>query len=168
MVDFGQKVVYNFFVFKRGVMFLGTYFYQKDDKNRIRLPKAIKQLCDDEKLYITKGFGNCLFVMTEKVFKDKIISQLEKHNTLDPELYACMSMIMSATEEFEGDQQGRYTIPSSLLEYADIKKDICILGVGDRIEIWNSDRWQDKVNKFDANFDKNFKKAIEVLNKNGI
>ncbi len=149
-------------------MFLGTYYYQKDDKNRIRLPKNIKQVCGEDTLYITKGFGNCLFVMTEKAFKDKIISQLEKNNTLDPELYSCMSMIMSATELFVADNQGRYTIPSTLNDYAKLEKDICILGVGDRIEIWNTDIWKKKVSHFDADFDKNFKKAIEVINKNGV
>lgn len=147
-------------------MFLGTYYYQADNNNRIRLPKNLKsQISENEQLLISKGFEGCLFVMTLSSFKNKIISQFDKSSALDPEMSKCATMLLSATENFVSDAQGRFSIPANLMQYANIEKDIAILGAGDRIEIWNADSWQAKVKDFDNNFDKNFKNAVEVLNK---
>jgi len=119
--------------------FQSTYQYTVDEKGRINIPAKFRKPDESiayDKFVITRGLDGCLFVYPvaewEKV-KEKI---RELPYTLrKTRLYE--RYVIPNTVEAEVDKQGRITIPQHLLEYAKIKKEVKILGMLERIEIWD-------------------------------
>ena len=62
-----------------------------------------------------------------------------------------MRFFLSGATNTEFDKQGRINIASPLMKYADLKKDCVIIGVGDRLEIWSSDRWNNFIDENEDN-----------------
>ena len=63
-------------------------------------------------------------------------------------------MLLAGAQDVMLDELGRVTLPKTLIEYADLKKDVSILGVGERIELWNSARWEGYSKKASGTFQK--------------
>jgi len=125
-------------------MFKGKYVYKIDSKGRINLPKAFRDVLQrnyDDRIVIT-NFDFCLVgyplaeweLLQEKVkllpdFQEKILS--------------FMRFFYSGATECQLDKQGRILLPSALRQYAGLDKEVVIIGVSNRIEIWDKERWQD-------------------------
>lgn len=132
-------------------MFLGEYKYSCDDKNRLRLPPKFKK-CLAEGVVLTKGNDGCIFVVPKNEFE----SIFEKVNNLpmfDSRAQKPLRMLFSSAVEVEEDNQGRFLLPLNLKEYAKINKDIVFIGVGNRIELWASEVWQEYNDNANSNFD---------------
>ena len=94
-----------------------------------------------EKFIITKGLDGCLFGFSQKEwanFEEKLKTlPLTNKNARD-----FVRFFLSGATECEIDKQGRFLITSNLREYANMDKEIIIIGVGTRIEIWNREKWK--------------------------
>lgn len=95
-----------------------------------------------DKFYITRGLDKCLFVFTEdewktqeRKFKDMSFTRQDARQFI--------RLYFSGACEVTCDKQGRILIPQYLKEFAEIKEDVVIVGVSDRIEIWAKERWKD-------------------------
>ena len=108
----------------------GEYNHQVDAKNRIRIPNKLKGT--DESLYFTKGTNNCIFVFTAEAVAPKfeMLNQVKMH---DEEQRKGYRAFIKSFQVVESDNQGRMVIPSKLIEFAKIDKDIVICGAGDHI-----------------------------------
>lgn len=121
-------------------VFIGEYEHSVDAKGRVIMPAKLR---DDigEKFILTKGLDGCLFAYsgTEWLnFEEKLKTlPLTNKNARD-----FVRFFLSGAIECEIDKQGRFLIPSNLREYAKLDKEIVILGVGTRIEIWNKETWK--------------------------
>lgn len=122
-------------------MFLGEFQHTLDNKGRLILPAKFRDALADG-LIITKGMENCLFVFPKKewlVFEKKIASlPLTKKDARKFTRF----FFAGATEDVP-DRQGRISIPQHLREYASLKKDVVIIGVSTRLEIWDKKIWDD-------------------------
>lgn len=105
-----------------------------------------------EKFYILKGFDSCLFVYAEDEF-NKFINKLEENNQGKKDVRAVQRFFYSSVQELEFDKQGRLLIPSLLKDFAEINKDVVILGVSKRIEIWSLEKWEAYLANQAANID---------------
>lgn len=120
-------------------MFIGEYEHSVDAKGRVIMPAKLR---DDigEKFILTKGLDGCLFAYSQTEwtnFEEKLKTlPLTNKNARD-----FVRFFLSGAIECEIDKQGRFLIPSNLRNYSKLDKDIVILGVGTRIEIWNKDTW---------------------------
>jgi len=114
-------------------MFLGEYDYQMDKKGRIILPKKIRSQLG-KKIIIAEGIGGCLCGYQLNEFK-KLTEKItdEKRNVI--------RLISASAREVRIDKLGRVVIPPNLRESASLESDIVILGVIDRIEIWDRKSW---------------------------
>lgn len=124
-------------------MFIGEYIYSMDNKGRINIPAKFRERLG-ETFYITKGLDNCLFVFPEvewRNFEDKL-KQLPLTNR---NARTFVRMFFSGATECSLDKQGRVTIAQNLREFADFEKELAIIGVSSRIEIWSKNNW-DKYN----------------------
>ena len=121
-------------------MFLGEYFRTKDNKGRIFIPSNFREELIGG-IVISKGFDEkCLFLFSKENWKklqEKILSgPIAKKN-----LQEFSRWFFSSAKEAEIDPQGRIKIPSNLEEHADLEKEIVLVGISDRIEIWSRKGW---------------------------
>lgn len=119
--------------------FKGTYKYSVDNKGRINIPaKMRKQLSDESKdhFVITRGLDKCLFLYPFDVWL-KLEEKLQNLSEFNSDHRFLSRQIYSIAEDVALDVQARIIIPRELREYAEINNEVLIIGVADRIEIWN-------------------------------
>ncbi len=124
-------------------MFLtGRSSHQLDDKGRIRIPAKFKDALGPNP-YITVGKDHCLYIFPRDTSEKILTGRFEGVDGYsdDPQLDV-MRKIFSRGDFVEEDKQGRITLPSYLLEYGGITKNVISIGVRDRVELWAEDVWQ--------------------------
>ena len=121
-------------------MFLGEHQHALDAKGRITIPVKLRYKLG-ERFIATKGLDKCIFLfpISEWQELDKKLGDLPSLSR--PEARSFVRFFYSGASELEMDKQGRTVLPINLREYAEIDKDIFIVGVGSRIEIWSQDKW---------------------------
>lgn len=120
-------------------MFMGEYLHSIDIKGRLILPAKFREGLGDT-FIATKGLDNCLFVYTKEEWAI-LESKLKQLPLAKPEARAFVRFFFAGAAELECDKQGRVLIPNSLREYARLDKDVVVLGVSNRIEVWSKDAW---------------------------
>ena len=121
-------------------MLIGEYEHSLDAKGRLIMPSKLR---DDigEKFIITKGLDGCLFAFSIeewKIFEQKLRS-LPISNK---DARAFSRFFFAGAMDCEIDKQGRFLISSNLREFAGLTKEVVIVGMDSRIEIWSKDKWQ--------------------------
>lgn len=143
-------------------MFYGEYQHSLDNKDRVIIPAKFREIFKEnyvEKFFITRGLDQCLFVFTEESWR----AQEKKFRELSftkGEARKFNRLFFSGAGEVICDKQGRILIPSYLKSYADIKEDVVIIGVSDRIEIWSKEKWNDFYDNNKGNFEDLAEKLI--------
>ena len=132
-------------------MFLGEYEHAIDQKNRLRIPPKFRKDFA-EGAVVTKGNDGCLFLVAKTQFSN-IFQNLSSLPLFDSKLQMPVRMLFSSACEVQEDNQGRFLLPQSLKAFAGIAKDVVFVGVGNRVELWSKERWQDYSNKANSNFD---------------
>ena len=129
-----------------GVNFGGYYVYWRisDSKNRIIIPSKIREDLG-ARFVITKGLDNCLYVYPMNEWENLEI-KLKTLPLTSKDARAFVRFFFSGATECEMDKQGRTTITSNLLQYAGIEKDVVIIGVSNRLEIWGKEGWEENNN----------------------
>ncbi len=120
-------------------MLLGEYNHSLDVKGRVSVPSKFREDLG-EKFIVTKGLDNCLFAYSKQewvTFETKLKS-LPLTNTNARNF---VRFFFSGATECEIDKQGRINIPQNLRDYAGITKDVTIVGVSTRAEIWDREKW---------------------------
>lgn len=117
------------------MFFMGTYTPRLDEKGRIFLPAKFRDRLA-EGVVVTRGQENCLVVWPEDVFlQEAARAQQTPMTNRGARDYA--RVLFGGAESGKPDKQGRIGIPALLRAYAGITKDVVVVGVGDRIEIWD-------------------------------
>ena len=141
----------------RGVftLFYGEYSHTVDNKGRLIIPARFRSTLRDkyiDKFYITQGLERCIFVYAEHEWN--ILQQKFKALPMTKKKVRDFSrMFFSRAFEALCDKQGRINVPSLLLEYACIQKEVVVVGVLDRFEIWERQSWQDYVGESSKTFE---------------
>ena len=120
-------------------MLLGEYNHSVDAKGRVSVPSKLRMDLG-ESFIVTKGLDNCLFAYskTEWATFEAKLKALPLTNTNARNF---VRFFFSGATECEIDKQGRINIPQNLREYASVTKDVTIVGVGTRVEIWDREKW---------------------------
>lgn len=120
-------------------MFIGEYRHSLDVKGRIIVPAKFRDGLGD-KFVLTKGLDGCLFAYSKEEwanFEEKIKSL----PLTNKDARAFVRFFFAGAVECEIDKQGRTLIPPMLREHAGLNKDLVIIGVSSRVEIWSQDKW---------------------------
>jgi len=138
-----------------------------DPKSRIILPKQFRKYLLDEhgNTLVLTNFDNCVLAFPKEEWLD-FEDRLNKLPSGDRNVRAYKRFLLSGATECTFDRQGRLLIPPSLKTYANLQRDVVIIGLSDRFEIWDKKR-------FDAGLDqiKDFEKSdkgSEFLDKLGL
>ena len=121
-------------------LLIGEYEHSIDTKGRLIMPSKLKEDIG-EKFVVTKGLDGCLFVYSQtewKTFENK----LRAFPLTNKDARALVRFFLAGAMECEIDKQGRFLIPGNLREFAGLEKEVVVIGVLDKIEIWAKDKWQ--------------------------
>jgi MraZ protein len=126
-------------VVKTGEMLIGHYFAKIGTKGRTALPKKYRQELGD-KVILARWYENCLVVVGVEIWL-KLAAEIAKRPFMVASGRETDRFLSGGAFEIELDKQGRLVIPESLRGYADLKEDIIFIGLGNRVEIWDEDKW---------------------------
>jgi len=120
-------------------MLLGEYNHNIDEKGRVSVPAKFR---DDlgASFIVTKGLDNCLFIYSKTEW-NTFETKLKDLPLTNPNARNFIRFFFSGATECELDKQGRINIPQNLREYAGLNKDLSIIGVSTRVEIWDREKW---------------------------
>lgn len=122
-------------------MFIGEYLYSIDQKKRISIPSKFRRELG-KRAVVTRGIEKCLVIYPLKEWA-KLAKKLENLPTSQTDARGFVRIMLSGAVDVGLDKLGRILIPDYLKEYAFLKKNVAILGLSNRIEIWDKNRWQD-------------------------
>lgn len=124
-------------------MFLGTYEPNLIGKGRIALPKKVRNEVTGERIILTIGFDKCIFGFNEKEWEKTVSPELSRPLFSDIEGRELRRKMCMEATVINLDSQGRLVIPDKMMEYADIKEALVVIGAGDHFEIWDLGVWKD-------------------------
>lgn len=137
-------------------MFSGTDVYNIDAKGRMVLPVRFREELG-ETFYVTSGFNTCVQIMSEAEFENLIerIRELPADKAL-----SLQYLLISPASKVSVNAQGRIQIPQKLREDSGLKKEVVLVGMDKRIEVWDSETFDQFIQKQKQN---SFKEALELL-----
>ena len=127
-------------------MFMSEYNHTLDTKGRLIIPAKFRETLGEE-FVISKGMDGCLFVYAGddwNAFEQKLTSL----PLINKEARQFARFFLAGAATVEVDKQGRILLPAHLREFAGLEKDVVLVGVGSRVEIWSKDKWIE-ANTFD-------------------
>jgi MraZ protein len=121
-------------------LFYGEYQHTVDPKGRVIVPSKFRDGLGEE-FILTKGLDSCLFAYSKDEWSS-LENKLKALPFTDKDVRAFIRFFFAGASECEVDKQGRILIPQNLREYAEFDKDIYVIGVSTRVEIWDKNKWE--------------------------
>ena len=121
-------------------MFMSQYNHTVDTKGRLIVPSKFREQLGDE-FVVTKGMDGCLFVYANddwNAFEQKLTSL----PLINKEARKFARFFLAGAASVEVDKQGRILLPTNMRQFAGLEKDVVLVGVGSRIEIWSLENWE--------------------------
>jgi MraZ protein len=144
------------------IMFIGEYSHTIDPKKRLALPSKFRGELGN-KVVVTRGLDNCLFVYPMKVWEE-LATKLGTLPVGEAGTRSFIRVMLAGATDVELDSQGRVLLPEYLKNDGGLKKEVTIVGLFNRLEIWDTVKW----NKYKSQAEKNTGKIAEDLGKLGI
>lgn len=119
--------------------FTSEYEGKLDVKGRLVLPSRIKAQLPEggsSELVIRRGFEQCFIIYPMVEFK-KVFSKISGLSEFNEEYRKLQRNFFSGTATVELDNNGRFVVPKNMLTYANIDKDVILVGMGNKVEVWN-------------------------------
>jgi len=142
-------------------MLLGTHSPRLDEKGRLILPAKYRDELADG-LVLTRGQERCLYVFSQKEF-ERIHEQMREAPISSRQSRDYLRVFLSGASDEVPDKQGRVTIPLNLRKYAGLDRDLAVIGVGTRAEIWDAQAWEDYLAEKEASFSETDEDALPGL-----
>lgn len=142
-------------------MLLGTHTPKLDEKGRIILPAKFRDELS-EGVVITRGQERCLYVFSKSEFA-AVHDKIRQAPLTSEEGRKYLRLFLSGANDDQPDKQGRVLLPQLLREYAGLKKELVIIGVGSRAEIWDAASWQQYLSNNEENFSTQAEEVIPGL-----
>ncbi len=142
-------------------MFIGEYQHSMDAKGRVIMPSKFR---DDlgSTFYVTKGMENCLFIFDNDEWDDLAVKINSMNQLSRKEARGFARLFYAGASAMETDKQGRILIPSNLREYAKLDKEVYIIGVAKRIEIWSKENWENYNDDDFLNYERLTEKMVDL------
>ncbi len=142
-------------------MFLGTYAPKLDDKGRVILPAKFRaELASG--VVVTRGQEHCLYVFSTSEF-DELHDRIRQAPVTSKQARDFLRVFLSGASAENPDSQHRLTIPPNLRSYAGLRRDLTVIGAGNRVEIWDTAAWETYLAEQEASFANTTEEVIPGL-----
>ncbi len=121
-------------------MFIGEYSHNLDDKGRLAIPVKFRHDLA-EGAVVTRGLDACLFLYTKAEW-NKLAEKLASLPFSQAKARAFSRLMLAGAMDVEIDKQGRIILPEYLRQFAQLKKEVVVAGLYNRLELWDSNAWQ--------------------------
>ena len=121
-------------------MFMGEYNHTIDTKGRLIIPSKFREALGDE-FVVTKGLDGCLFVYDNEEWQN-FEGKLKTLPLTNKDARQFVRFFLAGAAAVEVDKQGRILLPSVLREFAGLEKEVVLVGVASRVEIWSKEKWE--------------------------
>lgn len=121
-------------------MFLGDFYPRMDEKGRIALPAKFRDRLGAG-MVITKGQDRCLYVYPQTEF-ERMADKLSRAGTTAA-TRNYMRQFFGGADDQTPDKQGRVVVKQALREYATLDRECAVIGVNNRVEIWDAAAWRE-------------------------
>ncbi len=144
-------------------VFTGTYNHVIDHSNRLAIPSILRKCINEKKdgkgFYITPGLGKCLAIYPPLQFRE-LTKKLEQLMFTNRKARNFQRLFFSKSSGcVTCDKQGRVIVPQILKEHASLDKEVVIVGVNEKIEVWDLQNW----NEFETDHEQNFERDEDDL-----
>ncbi len=143
-------------------MLLGEFKHNLDIKGRMAIPAKFREELKSGAI-ITRGLDNCLFIFTSKEWQ-LLASKLTALPLAQANSRAFTRLMLAGAMDVEVDSQGRVLLPDYLRQYAGLSKSVVVTGLMNRIEVWDSEKWE----KYKAKTENSSDEIAEKLGELGI
>ena len=130
-------------------MLIGEYEGKLTDKNRLAIPKKIRENLNGE-LIVSRGYEGCLILLDAKLWQ-ALEKTINKQPILSLSIRDMKRFIMGSAFEVDLDDQGRFVLPTNLKEYSSIITKVYFVGLMDWVEIWSEEKWLEKIASLSQN-----------------
>ncbi len=120
-------------------MFIGTFEHSIDDKGRLAVPARFRSELADG-MFVTRGIDRCLMLLTSEHWQ-RLVDGMSSLPMLQNDARRLQRHFFSGAAPLQPDRLGRVVIPQFLREYAQLSSDVIVVGVMNRIEIWDRQSW---------------------------
>lgn len=121
--------------------FVGRFTHNLDTKKRLTIPSEWRERVEDPQLFCLPGINTkCLYVLPKQEMVKKL-SKLSEVSLTDGRAQQFARQFLSRAVSAPWDSQGRIRVGDELLEMAGLKKEVVLVGVGTRFELWSPDDW---------------------------
>lgn len=141
-------------------MFIGEFSHNLDEKGRVAIPAKFRNKISGGAI-ITRGLDKCLFVFTKKDW-EKLAGKLIELPLSQANSRAFVRLMLSGASDVDLDKQGRILIPDYLRKYAGVTKAVKVIGVYNRVEVWNEKTWETYKNKTEGASDEIAEKMADL------
>jgi MraZ protein len=142
------------------MLLTGTYERSLDEKQRLTLPKRFRELLAGQgQLILTLGTDGSLSLFPQPAFA-ALTEKLAARSPTGQDVRAFSRLLYAQSQSVELDSQGRIRLPAELARLAGLNGDVILLGVGDRVELWNKSRWEAYLAELQPRYDELAESAL--------
>lgn len=141
----------------------GTWPRTLDDKGRLAVPKRVREDLggmDLKSLFLAPWTEKSLAVFTPKNF-ETLAQRFSEKSAGKSDVRNYMRLFYAKAEQLDVDSQGRLRIPDRLKVFAELEREVVLLGVNDHLEVWDAARWDAYVGQLNPQFDEIAEHAYE-------
>jgi MraZ protein len=131
--------------FCQAVFLFGEYSARLDPKRRLVIPNPLLSMLPEEHrthFVLQRAPDPCLWLYPLTVWKEELQKLHEKVNLFTPEGRSFVRLFQSGAQPLSLDSANRLLLPKALCEYAGLNGDVILIGMKDRIEVWDSATYQ--------------------------
>ena len=127
-------------------MLMGEYNHSIDKKGRVIVPAKFRETLGEE-FVISRGFDECLYAYSAEAWAD-METKLKSLPLSNPKSRQITRFFLAGAANVTPDSQGRINIPENLISYAGLESQVVLVGVGNKIEIWDKAKWDKGYTEF--------------------
>ena len=124
-------------------MIIGEYKSRVGEKKRVSLPTKFREQIGED-LILTRGYEESLILVNKEMW-EKVAQGVINGSFTDKNIRDTSRFLVGSAKEIEMDSQGRFVIPESLFNHANLGSEIVFIGLVNWIEIWDAEKWQKRV-----------------------
>lgn len=122
-------------------MFVGEFKHSVDEKGRVAVPAKFREVLQDGAI-LTRGNDGCLTIYRMNEWEE-LMEKISKLPQSKQEVRSYVRFLLSGAVDVKTDKQGRINLPNYLLDFAGMSKKVVFVGVYDRLELWDEEKWME-------------------------